>query len=952
MLSKLNQASEESFAENMTKYIELAYSLYQLAKSTMLEPTNQLFFFRPSESNVTGQDYVTYLSDNLYMIMGMNEIIWFTQSKGLDNRVSFDVNSLLDSKILIVNRMIAMFQVGNGDFRESISIVDYSEDANIDVFDANDYASISYSNINSLESYALLAETLFWEGNYTIMDDVVSRIVSNFNITSVNGVNILPSGIFASEYNVTSGKASQIVDLLGNSFLVSHLNTYAKENYHSPSLKLSPTQVLDLTGNLMQNILRVFSVDAGSSSLLYSKVNVSDINASEKTIINIDNVAAIFAINRLSVNWEIRRPDEIEIARSWKIRSLNGINDLHELFFDEQGGFYFGYWDDLSNKFDVDDKTLEKNVFLANTFIDAVLIDMFPIEALVIEQPNLKVGSEGQLTLGLNFLDSQGTWIWWDPFKPFSFDIKITIPEFGYVATEKVRLEQFSQGTQVYIPFLYEIQKRGEYHPSIELSTEGIVLLSQTTTIRALGEARVEGTLQRFSITDKTFETDIGFVDENGKALDSLQVKGSLGADFENSKAFGNKYLQIGRTDSSGKLNLRFIVSQMVQDNIINLTEIYNEDPIPQFVEIPLFLNITNAKAFDLESVILVIPVQVMLNQIKLSVSPSILEITQGTTESYTFSVNAFDKDQNPIQNAEISYRILELKGIQNKVFTDADGEASITLRDTDLVLLNNYALFSNQGRDNTALRSVNVTVELTVKSSLYPTKIIHRPLTILPNSLVIIANPVQMRVKEANIVNNEIPPIEIEVAVNDLFSRTVNAFVSLEWSDPSINDIVFIDPTEKHISPYTFSLDISKLSAGNYTFFVIAEKDGITNSVQINATKPKIGLSQISEIHKPVVIARTIVIESATIEDLAISMVGVLSALIFAKAYSFGYETFLRIIKIKRKCPYCDELISSKIPVCSSCGRDVNPKQKNEKKTDLEGEKKLDNDLTDNHNL
>ncbi len=931
IIVKTNNSNETQINDNIAKYVNLAYQLYKSAEDAMLEPVSRLFFYRPSESNVAGQDFVTYLRDNIYLVVAMNEINWFITSFSLQGVVPFDSVALNALKTTIVQRITAMFKQGQGDYRERLTITDYAEDGNTNVFDINDYGSIVVSETNSLESYALLAETFFWEGNTAEMDDIVSYVSSNMNITKVLGMNIHPAGLLASSYNTGTSQPSDEVDLIGNSFFVSHLNTYAKQGVSSNGLGKNATETLALASDLMENILKVFSSDDSSSPLLYSKVNTTDTSQNEKIIRNIDNVAAIFAINRLAVNWETYNPglSGKAIKRSWKIRSLSGLNALHNQFFDQREQFYFGYWDDLGRKFDVDNNEIDKNIFLANTFVATVLIDMFPVEMLVIEQPNLPVGSEAQVTLGVNLLNADGTWIWWDPFKPFSFDIKVSIPDFNYIKTQEVLLDAFNAQQSLFVPFTYQVQKRGTYDVIIELSTEGLTLLRQTLEFRAIGNARAEFPLQSFSISDTSFETDITLIDETGSVLSSLQVSASLGLPFEDStSAFNQKYIRSGRTDTSGRLRLTFSVSDLSKDKLINLTKLYSQDPIPPFVEIPLYLNITNFESFDLAQRIIVVPVRILLNRVNLRVSPATLELTQGTTEAFTFSVTALDQQQNPIKDAAIHYQIKELPGIKNTVFTDLDGEATITLRDSELFALSNLAILSNQGKITSDLKAINVTIEMTLNSSLYPVRTIQRPLTVNPNSLIITANPVQLSVKEANIVQQSIPPISVDVSVSDLFSRVVNALVSITWADEKVNEIIPLDPEKKHLSPYTFSVDVSKLPAGNYTLMIIAEKDGITSTVEIETMNPGLHLNQQPQISKPVVALRNIVIETSTVEDIVISLVSVLSALLFAQGANLLWDYSFNLLGMKRKCPHCDEFISRKNKVCSHCGRDVKPVQ------------------------
>lgn len=930
ILGKSNSDDPNFYPETMAKYLEIAYNLYKSAEDAMLVSSG-LFFYRPSESNPAGNDYVLYLADNVYMLMALGEITWFAGNLDPSFTLGFDSNVLSSRLQNITPRIDDMFSPASGDYREQLSITDYAEDGDPLAFTAGDYASITRSDDNQFESYAILAEVYYWQTLTTEMDALVNYVDSNLKITTISGLSLLSGGVFARSYNTNTATRSNVVDLLSNAFYVSHLNTYAKESYDtSSSINLNGLQLLAMVSNVMDNVLRLFAVP-GEGSLLYSSVDITDLNGGEKVISNIANVAAIFAMNRLAVNWEILNVGDVDniAARTWKMRSISGIGGLFDDLFDSNKGFFFGYWDDTAKKYSFGDKNLDKNLFLANTYVASVLVDMFPLEMTAIEQRDLAVGEEGQITLVFNLLQSSGTWVWWDPFKPFSFDVKISIPAFEFEETQTIQsYNAFSLDGSLFTSVTYPVVKRGEYDISIELSTEGTVLLSQTIQSRALGSARAEFTRQSFSVSDSSYVTDLSIIDETGNILSSLQVEAALGLSIEDSKAaYGQKYIKTGRTDSSGKLGLTFDVSDLSSDNLLNFTEIYSMDPIPQFVELPLFINITNTESFDLEQRTIIVPVLVELNRMNLRVSPTNLEITQGTTETFTFTVTALDQDQNPISNAEVKYSFDEVPVISNTVFTDADGEATISLRDNDLIALNNLAILANEGSSGLDLNTINTTITMSIKSALYPEKVIKRDLTILPNSLIITANPVQLSVKEATIFDNAIPPIEVEVAVNDIFSKVVNAFASIEWRNPAINKYAELDPAEKHITPYTFSVDVSKLPVGNYTLLITAEKDGITSTVDIKAENNGLGLSQqFKDVVKPVVAVRNIVIEASTTEDIALSMISVLGALLIAKLPGILSPLVLKLLKIKRKCPHCDEWISTKNNVCSFCGRDVDP--------------------------
>jgi hypothetical protein len=552
---------------------------------------------------------------------------------------------------------------------------------------------------------------------------------------------------------------------------------------------------------------------------------------------------------------------------------------------------------------------------------------MFPIQMNAITADDLIVGQTGQVSLELSQITTVGSWIWWDPFKPFSVDATITIEEFGY--SEKVTVplvgDDFSGASTKLISFVYDVAVRGDYNVQIDLSTEGVTLLSQTVELTALGEAFIEFSRQAFDVTDTTFTTDLSYFDETGAALSSLQVRGSLGSDFATSEStFGAKYIRTDRTDSSGTLEMTFNVQDLVEDGLLDLNSLYSQIPAPPFASIKLYLNVTNVASFDLTTSEHVVEIQIRLKTVSLRTSPANLQLTQGTTDSFSFSVTALDQDQAPIANARIEYVVPKIPSIANTVFTDADGEATITLRDSDLFSLSDLAILFNDLRNDNA--EVNTTIRMVMTAENYPTKVLTRVISILPNDIVITANPVQPAIKEKNILQESLPPIEIEVATSDLFSRVINSLVHIEWNNTEWDSFVDLSDREEHVTPYTFSLDPSSLPAGAYTVLIVAVKDGITSTVAIEAIVDDAGLSLSQEqIVKPKVLGKTIIVEASTIEDVAFTAISVIGAL--ALAWIGGvFAEFLKELIFTKECPHCGSPLGrrTKALVCKWCGNDL----------------------------
>ncbi|MCY3412223.1 MAG: hypothetical protein INQ03_11370 [Candidatus Heimdallarchaeota archaeon] len=1272
--------------DKMVKYLNIAHNLYQALNNTMREPNDELFFIRPSETG--GGNIVTYLSDNVYALLALGEISWFGNGYAGHPNLLFDPFVYGNDKANLLPRIISMFKVYTGDYREKITINSYSEDGDPSTFDFNDFNWVQYGYTAELDSLAVLAESDFWDGQQLEMDDIVLFIENHFKTTSISDVTLDPAGIYVDSVNVgvaetpdvfaisgeyarfvyqddggsftdysgeaqeptdndvilfpgasavndaayfgafakfeeisftsgtngvggavaweywnglqwkaipdltdgTSGltdllqtvdflaqdnwvmntvngqlaywvrarlntafstspdaaevylnnldltadigdsvpllpsnpatgniiyfasevkfdrisfegengigiwetvweywdggswtllsafndgtnaftdlngdlflllpgdwntnnmfgtdmyilrarvssftsvtsiplvnsiqlynynyEQSSTITSLGNALYISHIATYSKDTneYVPNSVAVNVRDTLEHATSVSENLLRLFEVET-IDGVLYSEIDSSNLDSSDKKINLIDNAMVVFALNRIAVNWEgenIPVDDTIRnaLVRTWKIRSVSGITSIYDLLFDQLTGKLFPEYDDGAGKFDVDDNVMKTNQLVANLVYIGPLSDLFPVQMEMITQDDLEVFTEGQISLALSQISTAGTWVWWDPFKPFSIIATVTIADFSYRETLEVDLmNDWGQSDKLLINFFYPVEKRGDYDLKIDLSLEGKILLTRTIELRALGAPHVEFTQSNleFSTEDDTFTGKLSFIDEVGLPLSNLRVAGALGDPIATSKSeFNEKYIKTARTDSSGKLSITFNTEDIIKDGIIDQDTIEAMDPIPDFIEIFMYLNVTNADAYNLPVLSYKVPVivklskyyadfnsldlgfstddtsftgsitilnqegvavsnlaveaalggtltaskaefgnnyirtgttdasgkvsltfnvsgveddlinrslvvgqftflpmyinitsannynwageievgvRVQLSNVFLRISPTNLEITQGTTESFVFTVTSLNQEQEPITNARLQYSVLEIPEITNTVFSNNDGEATITLRDTDLSLLSNYAIVAN--RDKVDREISSVTIQITMSHPNFEGRTINKVLNILPNSLKITANPVQTSIKEKNILQSAVKPIEIEVAVEDLFSRVVNAYINIQWDDNATNSFVDLSEVEIHISPYTFTLDPSNLPAGEYTLLVIAQKEGITTTAEITTVSEEtLGLSQ-DTVSIPVITHRTIIVETSTIEDVIITAISLFIALLLAQ--------------------------------------------------------------------
>ncbi len=426
------------------------------------------------------------------------------------------------------------------------------------------------------------------------------------------------------------------------------------------------------------------------------------------------------------------------------------------------------------------------------------------------------------------------------------------------------------------------------------------------------------------STDDSSFSSKVTLIDNNGIAIPNLNVQASLGV--PNDKATISTFVKSLRSDASGNINFNFDISHLAQDGLINLTQILSMDPIPTSVSIPLYLNVTNANDQFLQQAgpLIQIPVTVIIAQISAQISPNILEVTQGSTQPYSFSVTILNQAQRPISNAGISYSITNVPNSNNTVYTNANGETIITLSESNLLGLSNLAIIA-QG-------STNTSIVLEINHTSYPLKILKTDITVVANSLKITANPVQATVQQPLIfTSTRLAPIDIEVSVADSFGKIVPAEVQLVWNNSKLNSAVDLTQLGVHIAPYTFSIDPNSLPVGEHTFIIEATMDGIT-------TTHSIGSSQANSqtINHPAILLRKIIMQPSTIQSAFLSLFGILSGFVMVYAYSMVQEKLLIYSKRRRYCPHCEEVIVTGVHVCSHCGRDIPPEESNQ--TESEG--------------
>lgn len=939
-LSSSNNLSPVDKISLLTQYVDYANQLFLIANDSLnigINDTNAVYI-RPMDSTTA------YLSDNAYMLMGMCEILYFASPYYnpdiyYANQVFYD--DLYNWAYSIENSIYNIFQdnstYGNGFFPE--------EAYNIGLGGPITHGSKIY-----LESMSILAEDfdqasvtlpLFAEGP-TATDDIENQIINKLIIlndvnTTINLVNGTTTGIGVEFWDSTTGK-SNTSTLMGNIAYALHLTSHLDINSFEFDYKNASIIAL--------NLLNLFSVP-GTYLLKSDALIINDGTNLPVYISTLDNSLFILLAQRLQIKWH-DYGNNLDTSRSWGKKALDNYSDLVNVLYDNVDNAFFALYDNQANVIISDDNNVNSNRFVANAFINTILVRLFPVQLGVIASNNQIVGNFAQLSLELSQIPEYDALTWYDFLIPFTFQLTVQIPKFSYISTQSVDLANFftftpgATGNSQFINELYKPTVKGDYNVYITLSEEGQTLLSQQFKLTALGQVSAEyiDTDTVFSTDQTSFTAKFTLVDDSGLAVPNLNVNTSLGKALDKNPVAN--YVKKGRSDASGKVSIVFDVSKLFKDGILNETAILNSNPIPLSVYLTLYVNVTNAGSQNLQQAetLLKIPIKVVISQMDARISPTVLQIVQGTTDAFTFVVTVLNQNQNPVANAKIAYSIDGVPNSNNTVFTNVDGEAVVTFRDNILFGLSNLAII--------AKGSTNTTINFNIQQSSYPTKTIQKSISILGNNLKITANPVQTNIKQPSIFDsNKLSPIDVEVAVEDSFGRVIPAEVRLAWNDSSLNSAYNLDDLGTHIAPYTFSIDPNKLPVGELNFMIIATKDGITTTHQVTGTSQaqtqfKIAstnsASQNTIINNPVVITRKIIVEPSTISDILISIVGILSGLIIAKVATMIRERGEEVVGITRSCPHCEEIISGNSGVCSHCGRDVEPLKKKNKKGDNSG--------------
>ncbi|MHA2171223.1 MAG: hypothetical protein ACXAB7_15110, partial [Candidatus Kariarchaeaceae archaeon] len=777
----------------------------------------------------------------------------------------------------------------------------------------------SRGNLFYLESNALFSQILgayndsysSLESNPIQADLVRANLKSlqsdifNFAVTSLLKQDIIfdsikPIGLGHEYYNSSDSSVSSSSTILGQVYLMDILTPQVI----NPSIIPFNLTSLELVSDFAYNILRTFKTENG---MIVSQINNSNGNQSPDS--NLFEVSLLLnSLIRLGAKW--RELGDIsndqlnydEISRTWFRAAQDILESINSNLYDSQSNSYFAQYDHATGTIYRVDTTIKSNSFVANAIFLDYMTANFPIQVYLETQTNVMVNSEAVAIISINKVVMPDSWIW------FNFETKSTLEahfhsdSIGFSERTIVDLNIFDFEAG-FLPFSFEPKKRGTFNLTLDLYQEEFLVLSGSISGTALGEVVPEVSFSDFQIfsDESSFSATLGLVDEEGNALSNLEVKASvfqLPNEIENDPTLSTKYLSKDRTDVSGNVDVKFNIATLIQDfNLqqgiqetggINVNQIGNP---ANAIVVPVFLNVSNAATFNLQmNHPIVIPLEIKIARMFAIISPTVLEIIQGSGNDYSFSIDIVNQKAEAVSRAKVFY---EVNNRKNSITTDTDGSGTITISGADLI----------------SVPPPSMLINFTLEHSSYPNKTLTRPVNVRENTIRINANPVQLEVKGQNffergfgLTGSKGTLVSLEVTTEDAFGQLITANVSLQWIDPSVSDYN-LEELGMHLSPYTFDLDSSKLDAGEYQIRVVASRSGMNQET----------------------VDRLITITDPSFLDTAITALLLYGAWILTKFLAAGYAFVIGLSMMS--CPHCNTKTKGNNRVCHSCGNALSGK-------------------------
>ncbi|MHA2250654.1 MAG: hypothetical protein ACXAD7_09835, partial [Candidatus Kariarchaeaceae archaeon] len=602
---RIPEAPPEEIRDLFLPFLDASKSLLNISFDNLLHPTADLFF--ENDVPLSPPDYVFKLETNAYMLMAMLEVWNFYQHDDYGTADPVEANKLMHQ---INETMIDIDRVFYNDtyksFVERVVVLD------------NDFSAPVHGYQVYLESIALLAEVFYGglSANFDsqgVVSPQIDALVFNsaINITDyifTNLITMTDDGEIGVEYFTHPGGPITNIGRANSSTLIA--NSHLISLYTPVGLRLFP--IIELATEIAETTLKKFLSPA--NGLLFDKVFINDTTKSDTTS-TINTGYFLAAIDRLAESWkdeEINFNSALDISRTWSKAVRDLVNNFNEILYDQQTTSYFAQYDHVSNLYIKDDELLETHDFIANAAILDLLSKTFPIGVTLSAPKAMNVDEDAIIFINIEQINpSRKSWLWFQPERKFTVQVKISIPDHNFEETEDIDLNTFDFESG-FIDVFFTPLKRGNFKVIIELSVEGTTLLTGKLDAVAFGELYAEFDPVETTSDNLDFSPSFAIFDESGRAVSNLDIDAVIGKRESELNFENDTFSTFARSDSSGKVILEF------DDILQNFTDgIIGEDDELKFYELVIFINITNAASLKYNSPIHDIPISVRKNFIE-----------------------------------------------------------------------------------------------------------------------------------------------------------------------------------------------------------------------------------------------------------------------------------------------------------------------------------------------
>ncbi len=883
--------STEQALNQSLPLLYVAHDIMRLINRTRL--SNGLYYVNntldiaPQNSTSPTNLYVRLL-DNVYAMYAMVELWQF--EKGMPT-IGYPGNLAMKTQLEanINNTLIAV----NDNFNVSKVFPSLKDRILVDEIQVDTSGNLlSISRSASLESLALMVQVLSGVKNLPTINSTLNvynseqkyiydYVLGNFTIVNV-GTQTLKVFTGVDTYEFTTRTKGSVISLAGEAYLLDMITPQVGVNdFYIPV----EYDFVKRASDFAYDILDIFMQDNG---LLSTQVTIA--SGAKSPVSNLyEHNLIMNSLYRISATWRFLETDPAnsdldtkEISRTWIQACLNIFQSVESVLYDSQNKNYFAQYDDATNtKYNIGSE-FEKNGVVAGLIYLDYLSTSFSYQVYMEVPKYTKINVDSIAIISINILELIGSWTYFRVHTNSSVYATISSDEIGFSTSQTIDLSIFNFDSG-FIPFSFTPKTRGKYSLNLQLSQEGVVLLSGKIKATALGEIRPEFNFKDFEAytDDSSFSASLSLIDSKGLAISDLEVESVLniepGATMTESEM--NKYYSKDRTDASGSIDISFTISSLLKD--FNLEPAPGEfDQVLPDLYLPIFINATNARKFYFAmDQPIVIPLHVKFATMSLIINPNFLEIVQGRDEDYSFSVEVVNQESQPVSLARVGYSI---GAKNNSITTSVDGTGTITLNGNELF----------------KLQPPFVNISITIIHSKYPVKHLVKPLSIIENEIVILANPINVEAKTKAFYESSVSKVSMEVSTEDKFRSTLTANVSLSWAEDYDLDYD-LGKLGVHLSPYTFEIDPAQLPEGEYL---------------VNVTANRSGLGQQT-------VVRRIVIIAPTLYEAIVSALLIYGGYILTKLLSALYGFALSMIGITMECPNCHQTTKKKNNACEHCG-------------------------------